>query len=65
MNKKIKILWKKPWYKQLFCKHDFQYCKAKESGVMLASGEYRYLICTKCGKYKSKVILEYEGLGFK
>lgn len=63
--KKIEIRWRKPWYKQLLCKHDFQYFKAKENGVMLVSGEYRYLVCAKCGKYKNKVFLEYEGMGFK
>lgn len=62
---KIKCQWAKPWYKQLFCKHNFHYYKAKENGVMNASGEYRYLCCSKCGKYKSKIFLQYEGLGFK
>lgn len=64
MNRTIKCQWSKPWYKQLFCKHDFQYYKAKEWNYV-ASGEYRYLICSKCGKYKGKVFLEYEGMGFK
>lgn len=65
MNKVMRQ-WKKPWYKQLFCKHDFQYYKSKEeNGVLLVSGEYRYLCCSKCGKYKGKVFLEYEGMGFK
>lgn len=65
MKEKIKCQWKKPWYKQLFCKHDFQYYKKLETGVMLANGEYRYFICSKCGKYNGKVFLEYEGMGFK
>ena len=65
MNKKIKIQWKKSWFKQLFCKHDFQYFKAKQTGAMLANGEYRYLVCSKCGKYRNKIFLEYEGMGFK
>lgn len=65
MNKKIKIQWKKSWFKQLFCKHDFQYFKAKQTGAMLVSGEYRYLICSKCGKYRGKIFLEYEGMWFK
>lgn len=65
MKNKIKCEWSKPWYKQLFCKHDFKYYKAEENDIMLVSGEYRYLVCSKCGKYKSKVFWEYEGMGFK
>lgn len=64
MSKKISIQWKKPWYKRLLCKHNFQYYKPK-GGSRLASGEYRYLICSKCGKYKNEIFLEYEGRGFK
>lgn len=38
---------------------------ADTSFPMLLSGERRYYICKKCGKYNGSIFLEYEGMGFK
>lgn len=57
------ITWKKNFVKRLFCKHEFQYYA--DASSMLLSGERRYYICKKCGKYNGSIFLEYEGMGFK
>lgn len=62
-KKKKLVSWEKGFIKKLFCKHDYKYYK--DGNSLLASGEYQYLICSKCGKLKDKVFLEYEGMGFK
>ena len=57
------ITWRKNFIKRLFCKHEYQYYGDNNS--MLLSGERRYYICKKCGKYNGSIFLEYEGMGFK
>lgn len=57
------ISWRKNFIKRLFCKHKYQYYV--DNNVLLMSGETRYYICKKCGKYKHSIFLEYEGMGFK
>jgi len=65
MNKKqfLKLIkWRKPFYKRLFCKHNYKGFNA--SGLM--NGEYHAEVCAKCGKVKDNpVFWEYEGMGFK
>ena len=43
--------------KQLFCKHDYQWCRKIESFSGL-NGERVYLVCQKCGKVKDSMFLE-------
>ena len=57
------IRWRKNFIKRLLCKHEYQYY-ADTSSIML-SGEKRYRICKKCGKYDGSIFMEYEGMGFK
>ncbi len=68
MNKEDKkiikaITWRKNFIKRFFCKHEYQYYAKNNS--LLTSGETRYHICKKCGKYNGSIFLEYEGMGFK
>ena len=68
MSKKIKISWKKCFVKRLFCKHDFKYYAEQTNDInhiLLSNGERRHYVCSKCGKYKGSIFLEYEGMGFK
>ena len=66
MNKrefKKYVKWRKPFYKQIFCKHEYE---GYNLNMMLLSGEYHTEICKKCGKIKYEpVFWEYEGMGFK
>ena len=57
------IGWRKNFIIRLFCKHDYQYYA--DTNSLLVSGERRYHICKKCGKYNGSIFLEYEGMGFK
>ena len=57
------ISWRKNLIVRLFCKHEYQYYA--DTNSLLASGERRYYICKKCGKYNGSIFLEYEGMGFK
>ena len=65
MNKKQfskYINWRKPFYKRIFCKHDYQ----GQNLIGLLKGEYHTEVCKKCGKVKyDPVLWEYEGMGFK
>lgn len=64
MSKNLKrlISWRKPFYKRLFCKHDYK--GYNFSGNL--QGEYHTEICKKCGKIRYEpVFWEYEGMGFK
>lgn len=42
--------------KQLFCKHDYQWCRKIQSFSAL-NGECVYLVCQKCGKVKDSMFL--------
>nr|DAI22364.1 MAG TPA: 30S ribosomal protein S2 [Caudoviricetes sp.] len=57
------INWRKNFIIRLFCKHEYQYYADTKS--LLVSGERRYHICKKCGKYNGSIFLEYEGMGYK
>ena len=58
------IRWRKNFIKRLLCKHEYQYYTDTSFPIML-SGEKRYRICKKCGKYDGSIFIEYEGMGFK
>lgn len=44
--------------KQLFCKHDYCWCKKIEKFSTI-SGDRAYLVCTKCGKIKDTMFLSH------
>lgn len=44
--------------KQLFCKHDYAWCR-KVRQYHRISGETHYLVCQKCGKIKREIDIEY------
>lgn len=44
--------------KQLFCKHDYAWCR-KVGQYHRISGETHYLVCQKCGKIKREIDIKY------
>ena len=47
----------KDFFKQLFCKHEYVWCRKVHHGKILMkfqgiSGDTHYLVCQKCGKIK-------------
>lgn len=46
----------KPFFKRLFCKHEYEYFKKQEPYLNL-SGETQYCICTKCGKRNGNIFV--------
>lgn len=55
----------KKFFKQLFCKHDFAWCRKVHPGKVLAtfsgiSGETHYLVCQKCEKIKDTMFVKYD-----
>ena len=57
------ITWRKPLYKRLFCKHEYQWYH--DTSSFLLNGETQFRICKKCGKFGCSIFAEYEGMGFK
>lgn len=54
------------WIKRLFCRHEWKVCrKVNLHGFSCISGEQLYKRCTKCGKVKKHIFVEYEGMGYK
>ena len=49
----------KTFFKQLFCKHDFEWCKSGNKFFSL-NGERHYLVCRKCGKIERSVFVKYD-----
>lgn len=45
--------------KQLFCKHNFEWCEKVEEFHCI-SGQTQYLVCRKCGKVKDTVFIKYD-----
>lgn len=45
--------------KQLFCKHEYEWCRKIEPFYNL-SGERVYYVCKKCGKVKDERFIRYE-----
>lgn len=45
--------------KQLFCKHDYAWCKKLEP-YHIISGETQYYVCMKCKKVKDKRFIRYD-----
>ena len=44
--------------KQLFCKHDYEWCRKVERYQIL-SGERQYLVCKKCGRVIDTIFIRY------
>ena len=54
------------WIKRLFCRHEWKFCrKVNLHGFSCISGVQLYKLCTKCGKVKEHIFVEYEGMGYK
>lgn len=49
----------KKFIKQLFCKHNFSWCRKVEPFYCI-SGERHYLVCDKCGKIKDTRFIKYD-----
>lgn len=48
----------KMFFKQLFCKHECEWCRKLEKFSCI-SGERQYYICKKCGKITDSRFIEY------
>lgn len=59
------------WIKRLLCRHNWEAQKNireiswKAEKFGLISGTQLYKACTKCGKVKKWIFVEYEGGGYK
>lgn len=49
----------KLFFKRLFCKHEFSWCR-RITLFQSISGETHYLVCQKCGKIKDTKFYMYE-----
>lgn len=64
--KKVDIKFKNK-FRQLFCKHAYQYLVENDTTSMWLNpkGDDIVCICTKCGKIKYRMFWEHEGMGYK
>lgn len=53
------------WLRRIFCRHSWQICRKVSGGFAIISGEQLYKRCSKCGKVKKWIYVEYEGDGFR